>query len=156
MIEKNVEKKIIDAIEALNIPDLQVVGLWQPSATNIVKGTEQSDAVGALVVKIPPKAFDTFGICEVTMDVQMILTVRVEKDSTGENLVKFVEPITDLLEAWNLDLEGNELEALVTEDFTPGGVQVNAGSGPTFDPQTNSWSVEFSLTIRGLKLHPHN
>lgn len=156
MIEKNVEKKIIDAVKALNIPDLQVTGLWQPSAANIVKGTETSDAAGALVVKIPPKAFDRFGICEVTMDAQMVLTVRAEKDQTGENLVKFAEPITEMLEAWNLDLQGDELEALVTEDFTPGGVQVNSGSGPTYDPQTHSWSVEFSLTIRGLKLHPHN
>ena len=156
MIEKNVEAAIITAIENLGLPNIDIVGLWQPTATGIVKATEKSNSDAALVISIPPKSFDTFGICEVSLEVSMTLTVRVEKDATGSKLLQYVEPINAMLESWNMSEEHDELEALITEDFYPGGIRVNAGSGPTWDPSSKTWSVEFSFTVRGLLQHEHN
>ncbi len=156
MIEKNVEAAIMTAIQNLNLPDLDIVGLWQPSATGVVKGTEKSDSTAALVVKIPPKSFDTFGICEVQLEADLVLTVRIEQDSTGEKLVQYVEPINNLLERWNMVTEQEDLEDLETDDFSVGGIHVNGGTGPTFDAQSRCWTVTFSLTIRGLLKHDHD
>lgn len=67
MIEKNVEAAIIAEIDKLALPELDVVGLWQPTAEGIIKAMERSDSSAVLIVKIPPKSFDTFGVCEVTL-----------------------------------------------------------------------------------------
>ena len=156
MIEKNLEHAIITAIERLELPNLQILGLWQPSATGALKGKQEEDATATLVLKIPPKSFDTFGICEVTMDVDLALSVRVEKDVDGEMLLKYVEPISDLLDRWNMSEEHDELEDLITQDFYPGGVKVNGGTGPIYDSQSKTWTVTYTFTVRGVIQHEHN
>lgn len=149
MIEKDIERKIIDRINGLNLNGLSVSGLWQPSATGIVKGTEPSDSPAGLLVKVNPKGFATFGISDVSMTVEMALTVRIDMCPTGEELVSFCEPISKLLQSWNMVQCGAELDDFTVEGFTPGGIHVGSGTGPQLDRQLKVWTVYYSMTLEG-------
>ena len=153
MIEKDIEGALVDVFNNMNLNGLKVTGLWQPSAEGVVKGLEKSDSVAGLVVKIPPKSFDTFGICEVQFDIQLVLTVRIEKDKSGSHLMEFVEPINAKLEEWNLVQVGEELDDFKVEGFYPGGVQIQAGSGPDLDRNLTTWTVQWNVTLRGTLEH---
>ena len=149
MVEKDIEKKIIDRIEGLHLEGLAVSGLWQPSATGIVKGTERSGAPAGLLVKVNPKGFATFGISEVSMDIALCLTVRIDMCPTGEELAAFCDPISRLLDHWNMVQCGEELEDFTVDGFDPGGIRVNQGTGPELDRQMKVWTVCYGLTLEG-------
>lgn len=149
MIEKDIEKKIIDRIKGLNLNGLSVNGLWQPSATGIVKGTEHSNDPAGLLVKVNPKGFNTFGISDVSMNIEIALTVRIDMCPTGEELVSFCDPISRLLQRWNMVQCGEELEDFVVDGFNPGGIRVDNGQGPQLDKQMKVWNVFYHMTLEG-------
>ena len=149
MIEKDIEKNIIDKIKNLNLNGLSVNGLWQPSATGIVKGTEQSDSPAGLMVRVNPKGFETFGISDVSMNIELVLTVRIDMCPTGEELLSYCEPISNLLQAWNMVQCGVELTDFVVDGFNPGGIQVDNGTGPQLDNKMKVWTVYYNMTLEG-------
>lgn len=149
MIEKDIEKNIIDKIKSLGLNGLAIDGLWQPTATGIVKGTEKSAEPAGLLVKVNPMGYDTFGISDVIMDIGLYLTVRIDKCPTGTELVSYCEPISNLLKAWNMVQCGEELTDFVVDGFNPGGIQVNQGTGPDVDRQMKVWTVYYNMTLRG-------
>lgn len=152
MVEKDIEEQVITALNNLHIDGLSVTGMWQPTAIDIVKGTEDSVSKAGLMVNVPPMMFDTYGFCEVTLNVNMTLVIRVEKDTNGGYLLEVVKPISDLLQKWNL-CERKELTDFVTTEFYPGAINVSGGTGPTFDSRNRSFTVTWNLTLRGILNH---
>ena len=150
MIEQDIEKKMIDKINSLGLDGLQVDGLWQPTATGIVKGTEMSNTPAGLIIKVNPKGFSTFGISDVSMSIEMVLTVRIDMCPTGKELIKYCAPISKLLQSWNMIQCGEELdEDFQVEGFNPGGIHVTEGTGPELDRLLKVWTVNFSMTLEG-------
>ena len=64
MVEKDIEKRIIDKINGLGIKDMGVYGLWQ-DGNMMLNNKELPNQKAILVVKVPTRGFDSFGICEV-------------------------------------------------------------------------------------------
>ena len=129
-------------------------GLWQPSATGIVKGSTLTDTPAALLIKIPPRTFDTFGMSDVTMNVRLCLSIRYELCPTGRELLEYTEPIQNIVTEWNMKQTGEELEDFEVDGFFPGGLMVNGGTGPDLDLKNKSWSVEWDITLKGALVAP--
>lgn len=148
MVEKDIEKRIIDKINGLGIKDMGVYGLWQDGNT-MLNNKELPNQKAILVVKVPTRGFDSFGICEVQFDINISLVVRLEMCPDGMPIEQIVEPIMKMLTDWNLVQRYEELEDFMVDGFYPGGIQVNQGQGPDIDTKANTWSTTFNLVLRG-------
>lgn len=148
MIEQDIEKKIIDRINALGLQDVDVIGLWQPTDEGVLKCLEKSQSVAGIVVKVSPRQFDTFGISDVSMTVNIVLSVRIDKCPTGTLLVDYYNKIENLVQEWNLKQTGQELEDFTVDGFYPGGLDAGA-NGPDLNRDTMSWTVSWTITLRG-------
>lgn len=150
MLEMEVEKAVVAALSELELGGAPVVGLWMPTAAGALKGEDSPDEAVAVAVAVPPCEFDTYGICEVSLAVSIVLSVRVDLCPTGSEMAEYAGRIAGLLRRWNLVRSGDELHDLkIPGVFDPGGVHVNAGRGPSLDRKRGIWSVEYSFSLRG-------
>ena len=99
-----------------------------------------------MVVKVPTRGFDTFGICEVQFDIVIVLVARIE---TNPDVVAITQPIVKMLTDWNLVQRYEELSDFMVDGFYPGGIQVNQSSGPDIDGSNKTWSITFNIALRG-------
>lgn len=156
MFEKEIESRIVGAVEALALPGLKVRGAWQDVPEGEVKDVEGSDSPAALFVAASPRQFETFGLPICSMEVQLALVVRIERCPTGAALETYARPILSLLQSWSLGLSCSEDCGFAVEPtadgegFAPGGVQLSTGEGPSHDASSATWSVAFSFTLRGV------
>lgn len=153
MIEKDIEAKIVAAVEALGLPGLVVRGAWQAAAAGEVKDEESASAPAALFVHVGPRSFETFGICIASMDVALLLAIRADLCPTGSALETYADPIAAILTRWNMEMCHTEDCGMAVDGFTPGGVQMSGGSGPEFDRDASSWSIVWNFTLRGYVAH---
>lgn len=153
MIEQLIEEKIISQMNALGLDALQCSGAWQPSAPGVVKGTEGSSFKAAIVVKVNPRGFDTFTICEVSFDVQIVLVVRIDRDPTGTALVTYAGAVLDLLTKWNLDEGHDWCVDLSCTGFDASGINVGQGTGPDIDLAAGIATCNFGFTLKGSIIH---
>lgn len=114
-----------------------------------MKSLESAESIGGLIVKVNPRGWETYGLSTIDMQIQLSLVVRVELDPTGEHLVKYCESISGLLEKWNQTKSNEELTDFAVDGFVPGGVQISQGQGPDYDSDSKTWSVIFTLSLRG-------
>lgn len=148
MVEADIEKKIIDRLKGLNIPDIGIFGMWN-DPTDMIGNKELANQRGYCVVKVPTRGFDTFGICEVDFDIIISLVIRVEMCKSGNEIAKIVEPIVGVLTGWNLIESDDELTDFMVDGFYPAGVQINQGGGPDIDRGSKTWSTTFNLNLKG-------
>lgn len=127
------------------MPDVGVFGLWSDS-TNMLNNKEHSDQKAFVVVKVPTRGFDTFGICEVQFDIVIVLVARIE---ANPDVVAITQPIVKMLTDWNLVQRYDELSDFMVDGFYPGGIQVNQSSGPDIDSSNKTWSITFNIALRG-------
>lgn len=153
MIEQLVEKRIIDQVNALNLPGLAVSGIWQPVEDGAVKGAENAGAIAGLAVSVAPRTFDTFTVCECAMEVRMSLVVRIGRDVTGHDLVTYADAILTLLTRWNLDEYGDWCEELAVDGFDPSGIRVHTATAPAVDRGAGHASIDFGFTLKGSVTH---
>ena len=148
MVERMIEQRIVEKIKGLNIQGLQVCGLWDYSL-NIMTSNEKSNSKGFLVVKVPTRGFDTYGICEVQFDIVLSLVIRLDMCPTGKEMEQMTKPILKMLTDWNLVDRGDDLSDFMVDGFYPGGIQVNQGQGPDIDKETKTWATTFNIVLRG-------
>ena len=122
MIEEALEQKIVDKIKGLNIPDSAVYGLWGASAKMY---NESSTKRSIIVVKVPTRGFDTFGICEVQFDIMISLVIRLDKCKSGNDVMNATQPLVQMMNDWNLVKSDGELQDFMVDGFYPAGVQIN-------------------------------
>lgn len=150
MIEKSIEANIIAAIEALNLTGLVVHGSWQAANVGEVKDTEDS-SLAALAVAVSPRSFETFGFGICSMEVALSLAVRTDLCPTGAALETYVDPIANLLQKWNLEMDCDHPCGMGVEGkFDPGGLQMSGGSGPELDREAGIWAITFNFAIKGV------
>lgn len=148
MVEKDIEKRIIDKIKGLGIEDIGVYGLWQDCG-ELAYNKELPNRKAIVVVKVPTRGFDTFGICEVQFDITVSVVVRLEMCPSGKELSEIVQPMVKMFSDWNLVERYDELSDFTVNDFYPAGIQVNQGSGPDVDRASSTWSMTFNMILKG-------
>lgn len=148
MIEQDIEKNIIERLKGLELEDADIIGLWQTTDEGVLKCVEKSNAVAGVVVKVSPRSYDTFGMSDVSMIVNIVLNVRIDKCPTGDKLVEYYTKIQSLVQEWNLKQVGQELDDFVVDGFYPGGVEASA-AGPDLSKENMSWTVSWTIDLRG-------
>lgn len=152
MIEKDIEANIIAAIEALELPGIDIRGAWQTAAAGEVKDTESDSAPAALFVHVGPRSFESYSSPEVTFPVTLSFAIRVDLNPTGVALETYCDPVVRLLHRWNLDIavHGSGICELDVSGFNTHFIQFTGGDGPTFENDAKIWSVVFNLTVGGV------
>lgn len=146
MIEEKLEKKITDKIKSLNIPSSEVYGLWGESSRLY---NESPNKRTIIVVKVPTRGFDSFGICEVQFDITISLVIRLDMCKNADDVKNATEPLVRLMDSWNLVARSEELVDFMVDGFYPGGVQINQGQGPEIDRASKTISNTFNIVLRG-------
>jgi hypothetical protein len=151
MIEKDIEAKIVAAVEALGLPGLVVRGAWQAAAAGEVKDEESDRAPAALFVHVGPRSFESYSSPEVTFPVTLSFAIRVDLNPTGAALETYCDPVAGFLHRWNLDIaHGSGICELDVSGFNTHFIQFTGGDGPTFENDAKIWSVVFNLTVGGV------
>lgn len=146
MIEEKLERKIVSKIKSLGIPSSIVYGVWGESSRLY---REKPNARTIIVVKVPTRGFDTFGICEVQFDISISLVVRLDMCKNGSDVTDATYPLVKMMNDWNLVESSSELEDFMVDGFYPGGVQINQGQGPDIDRDSKTFSNTFNIVLRG-------
>ena len=145
MIEQELEEKVLDMVRASDC-GFQIYGLWEVCRT----GPKIDNAdTAVVVVKVPPKRFETFGISEVTMTPVITLAVRVDSDRGGKKALEFADFLQGRLDRLNLESSLSRLEPLATAHFVPGGFKLLDGQGPDFDPANHTWTYVWQFEVKG-------
>lgn len=150
MIEKDIEKAVIDAIDALGISGLDVSGFWQSVDTGIVKDLERTDLLATLRVIAQPRRYDGFTSPKCEIAISLGLSVLVYRAPDGAALAAITEPILNLLQAWQRDITAVK-NVFTSSAFVPSGLRLDGGNA-SFDRAALAWTVPMGFTLRGVVL----
>lgn len=148
MIEQELEKAVLDRIAGLGLEKVQTVGMWQKSASGVVKGCEDESARAVVAVSVRPRAYETFSAPKVDFTCSVVLAVRRESCPDGGALAEFTEPLFELLDGWQRSVESVKSD-LAVDGFYPSGLRLDGGD-VTYDETKHAWSVLQSFTVRGV------
>lgn len=149
MIEKDIERAVIVAIERLNMPGLDIGGIWQPAEDGFVKGQENPDASAIIRIVAAPRAFETFSTPKAYITVALSLSVRLETAPTGDALAGYTEPLMELLQGWQMSIETVRND-LTVPGFAPCGFRLDGGNATLSGDPRNCWNVTQKITLRGI------
>lgn len=150
MIERDIEKATIAKVQALAIDGLSVTGIWQPSASGVVKGVEDSAFVASLAVVAKPRTYQSFSLPRADLAVSLALRVLIDRAPDGEALHDFTAPLDALLEDWQANIDSVKTDFTVPR-FNPCGFRLDGGE-VSFDRAAMAWLVTQSFTLRGIVL----
>lgn len=148
MIEKDIEKAVLDAIAALNLSGLSIGGFWQSVDAGIVKDLERNDLTATLRVIAKPRRYDGFTSPKCEIAVALGLAVLVDRAPDGAALATITNPILNLLQTWQRDITAVKT-AFTSTAFIPSGLRLDGGDA-SFDRAARVWSVPMGFTIRGV------
>ena len=130
-------------------PKVQILGLWQPSALGTVRNQEDPDTVATIAVGLGTPAVKTYSASEASISGSIVLSVRIELDTSGAAFVALSDAIGSLLTGWNAANYQAAFTALDTEAFNVGDVTTTGGATPVIDYARKTISVTFPFTISG-------
>jgi len=143
-LEKQIEAKIVDAVESAVGADYSVTGFLQPS----VQGVEKTSGLTGILITCRPRV-GVMGRGEVTFSVLFDVRLEVARDATGDMLADMVAPLMNLVEGWHQDVSTLRTSVNVDGVFRADGV-VNADGGDAgFDIESLVWYWNFSLSLKG-------
>lgn len=148
MIEKELESAILARIVDAAPEAVQVSGMWQPSASGVVKGEERSGAMAYAVVAVAPRSHETFATPKADFAVAVSLVVRQELCPDGAALADFTERILSVLEGWQMSLPAMQAD-LAVPGFAPAGLRLDGGN-VEYSDAAHAWTVTQSFTVRGV------
>lgn len=153
---KDLESKIIDAIDAAlqaveGLPEYQIFGAWQASLANVMKNAETASAVATIYVGVGTKQRITYTAPDATFSGAVALTVRLERDITGETLAAIAAPIEALFANWQGEMYQASYTALDTDDFDVGDIAIQGGGAPTISREQQTITVTWPFTIKGVE-----
>ncbi len=144
MVEKEIEAKIIAAIEALELDNLEVVGTWN------VPEDETASTVARLTVSVSPRVYSRYTVCEATFSAELEIAVRAELGHPSA----YAGEISDLLHTWNMNRNNEAKTALGVDDVVSiGGIKVTGGDAPYLDRESSTWYCSFTFDITGFVAH---
>lgn len=146
---KELEAKIVAAIDALGIDKATVAGFWNPAkpAADVVAGDPEA-TVGVGVVVSLPRA-EQFLTPRVTFPVAVVLKVRKAASSDGSALAAAAEAVDALVRSWFADV--TVLESALACDAVPriGGMRMDDGAAD-YSADDKAWLVTWQFTVDGM------
>ena len=147
MIEKNLESAILaqlrTALSGLG-DSVRFAGSWQVSE---IEGAEE---IATVTVMVSPRAYDTYSIPYCNFSVSVEVMARTERlIADGVEIDDIVEPISDMLDRWQFDIERFAADATLSGEFVAAGVRLDGGMGPVVDRKSGNLYVTQNFTIRG-------
>lgn len=152
LVEKEIEKAICQAVEALAMDGVEVRGSWQSAAAGEVKGMDETSRA-IVAVSVSPRRFATFGLCNASVDVDIAVALRCDKCPTGAEIEDVLAPMAVLMSSWQLADADGLLDLVIPDAFYPGGVLMQGGEAPMYNDAARAWTVSQRLTITGTITH---
>ena len=151
MIEQDLQNRVKAALEALGIDGLVVCGNYIAANAGAVMGEETPDCKMLVEIVTMPRRADDYGwLCPISVQMGLSLSFRADDYPTGAEVAPVLGKVFDLVTAWSRETDGTDGSgALETDEFRPGGVRADGGTGPTFDSTACAWRATFSFTVRG-------
>lgn len=154
LVEHELERAIISAIEDLRVDGLELRGAWQVAGAGADKTEEEANGARAIcVVACKPRRFTTFGLCEVSFDISLAVAVRSDRCPSGSDIIAVLSPLSTLVTMWQMADAGGLSALTVPDAFYPGGVLVQGGEGPIYDRESSTWTIVQNLTVSGTITH---
>lgn len=159
IIEKQLEKQIIDALKSdCQIP-VYFSGAWDSAGVGEVRGDE-GDAKTVCAVTVSPRSMPEYGnvvrAVVADLNVQIDVAQVVEDDAQGVKVLELWEVFAPVVWSWVKGTRVGGLNELTIESgegkpsFHPGGVQQTGGTAPAYDSQRGMWTFSISFTVRGI------
>lgn len=150
----DIEAKLIAAVSSAvaaipNAPKVQIFGLWQPSLADVVRNQEDPDTVATIVVGLGTPAVQTYSAASASITGTIVISVRIERDTSGAAFAALSDAVGTLLTGWNADNYQAAFTALDTTGFNVGDVTAAPGAVPAVDYDRKIISVTFPFTISG-------
>lgn len=153
LVEAYLESVVVQVLrDALKDYDnVQIVGTWEPSTDDRLKGEENK--AGCIVgVKSYPRTYDTPTVpyCQINFDISM--AVRADVDWNGNNYLDLTSIISEVLQGWQNDF--NSLYIFGFPDlFEITGFQLTGGDCG-IDREEGIWQFQQSFAIFGIVSKP--
>lgn len=126
-IEKIVMDKISTALETAEISGIQIMGAWQKVDDGDVKALQDGTKVGAVVVKVFPRTYDTPTIPDGQFNVQISLTMRADEDETGKGYLDVTDVISSVTHKWQKSYDEYATDFAIADEFQPTGFNLDSG-----------------------------
>lgn len=159
ILEQQIERQIIDAIKA-DGDAVYYSGAWNVAQVGDVKGDESTDTGATVAVTVQPRVMPDYGggVDDVEADfgVAVACSVSSDADPTGSLLMSIWERTSAKVWNWVKNQTAEQTTELTVTDedgrllFSPGGVQSNGGTPPTFVAQAHMWTWSISFTVKGI------
>lgn len=154
MTEKNLEKKIIDALDAAftaaGVSGVQFVGAWQPAAVGEIKAQESLTAV--LTVKVQPRSYSTFTMMECEFPVAIQLDFDAGDDPDGEKFLAAADVVASVLGSWHKSYNAYFDAFEIPDEFLPTGMVLGGGDAG-IDRTAKIWTYSPIFTLQGVILN---
>lgn len=154
MTEKNLEKKIIDALVAAlgaaSVGDVQIVGVWQPATVGEIKAQEHLAAV--LTVKVQPRSYSTFTMMECEFPVTIQLDFDAGDDPDGEKFLAAADVVASVLGSWHKSYDAYFNAFEIPGEFLPTGMVLGGGDAGN-DRSAKIWTYAPAFTLQGVILN---
>lgn len=150
LTEKAIESKIMLALEARQIGELDLIGTRLSSATNVVKG-EDSGRPAVAVLQIAFRSNDAFSLPTANIPGSLTLSTLVEASKEDELHDSIFESLVSVFAEWHKNGEKftNEVS---TDDFYATELRLDGGGGKELDRSSRGYKLveTFNFTIRGV------
>ena len=152
LAEAQVEAALVELISerltSAGVKGCTVTGSWSHVPDGEVKGEDKPADKITIAVAVGAPQWDEYLNPACAIPAAIAIVVRREIAPTGAALVATVAPIAAMLNKLQADVTA--VDALSTPMFGADGVRVDGGQPPAFMPQTNTWRITRSLSIRGI------
>lgn len=156
MIAQLLEAKVIAALDAafkdagVDV-SIQLFGAWQKSLADAVKNVENPGFAASCYVVLGNQQRTTYTTPTGSYAGSVTLSVRLERDTDGDLLLRAGEAIENLFTAWQSDTYQAAFEALDINDFSVDDVAVRGGNIPVVDFGRKIVSVNWPFTLSGTE-----
>ena len=152
MIEQQLEKKMMDSFAGtLSATSIQMIGAWQPTSGDKLKGIEESGAEGFLVVKVLPRNYETPTIPTAQFQCIVSLVMKAEVDADGATYLSTTDSVSNIMQGWQNNLE-SAIQALQIDDVLEiTGFQLTGGDAGV-DKNNKSWTYTQNMIVYGVVL----
>lgn len=153
MTEQKIEKIVIDkistALETAGISGIQFMGVWQDADEGDVKALEDGTKVGAVIVKVFPRTYETPTIADGQFNVQISLTMRADVDITGKGYKDVTSIISSITHKWQKSYGEYATDFAIENEFQPTGYNLDSGD-VGLDKENCVWNFTQSFSLYGI------
>jgi len=147
LAEKLIEKKVIDALDALKIEGVNISGFWQPEPEGVVKASNVGITPNIFVV-MTLRGYQSWKSPIATLSGAISFSVSTGVSPNGSAMAAVISRVMELLREWQDDEEIVNRDLSVQDVFSCDGFNLDAGAKPSM--VNNEWVVPLTFQIRGV------